>query len=106
MPPWDEDEEWIWQQNMWGSIVALLERYPTMLGGLPDRWWRDARFVEWLSAMATWRTNIDAASEDPREEITFHNGLQQLARIIDQTPGGGRRFKSTGMPVDWGKRGS
>jgi hypothetical protein len=88
-----------------GSIVALLERYPTMSGGLPDRWWRDARFVEWLSAMAMWRTNIDAASEDPREEIAFHNGLQQLARIIDQTPGGGRRFKGTGMPVDWGKRG-
>lgn len=52
-----------------------------------------------------WRTNIDAASEDPREEIAFHNGLQQLARIIDQTPGGGRRFKATGMSVDWGKRG-
>lgn len=105
LPPWDEDEKWVWLQNMWGSIVALLERYPTMLGGLPDRWWRDARFVEWLSAMATWRTNIDAASEDPREEIAFHNGLQQLARIIDQTPTSERRFKSTGMLVDWGKRG-
>jgi hypothetical protein len=80
---------------MWGSIVALLERSPTMLGRLPDHWWRDARFVEWLSAMATWRTNIDAASEDQREEIAFHNDLQQLARIIDQTPGGRRRFKST-----------
>jgi hypothetical protein len=104
LQPWD-DEDRIWLQNMWGSIVALLERYPTMLGGLPERWWRDARFVEWLSAMATWRTNIDAASEDPREEIAFHNGLQQLARIIDQTPTGERRFKNTGMPVDWCKRG-
>jgi hypothetical protein len=93
-------------RTLWGSIVALLERYPTMLGGLPDHWWRDARFVEWLSAMATWPTNIDTASEDPREEIVFHNGLQQFARIIDQTPGGGRRFKTTGMPADWGKRGS
>jgi hypothetical protein len=106
LQPWEEDEEWIWLQNMWGSIVALLERYPTMLGGFSDRWWRDARFVEWLSAMATWRTNIDAASEDPREEIAFHNGLQQLARIIDQTPSGERRFNvKMGMPVDWGKRG-
>ena len=57
-------------------------------------------------ALATWRTNIDAASEDPREEIAFHNGLQQLARIIDQTPSGERRFNANmGMPVDWGKRG-
>ncbi len=55
--------------------------------------------------MATWRTNIDAASEDPREEIAFHNGLQQLARIIDQTLSGERRFNvKLGMPVDWGKR--
>ena len=91
---------------MWGLIVALLERYPTMLGGLPDGWWRDARLVEWLSTLATWRTNIDAASEDPREEIAFHNGLQQLARIIDQTPNSERRFNATmGRPVDWGKRG-
>jgi hypothetical protein len=106
LQPLDEDEEWIWLQDMWGSIIALLLRYPTMLGGLPDRWWRDARLVEWLSALATWRTNIDAASEDPREEIAFHNGLQQLARIIDQTPSGERRFNANmGMPVDWGKRG-
>ncbi|MGC2375300.1 MAG: hypothetical protein WA484_15635 [Solirubrobacteraceae bacterium] len=106
LQPWDNDEERIWLQDMWGSIVALLERYPTMLGGLPDRWWHDARLVEWLSALATWRTNIDTASEDPREEIAFHNGLQQLARIIDQTPSGERRFNiKLGMSVDWGKRG-
>ncbi len=36
--------------------------------------------------MATWRTNIDTASEDSREEIAFQTGLQQLARVIDQTP--------------------
>lgn len=90
---------------MWGSTIALIRRYPTMLGGLPDKWWHDARFVEWLSAMATWRTNIDAASEDPREEIAFHNGLQQLARIIDQTPNRSRRFNvNDPRPVDWGKR--
>lgn len=61
--------------------------------------------VEWLSALATWRTNIDAASEDPREEIiAFHNGLQQLARIIDQAPSSERRFNANGpMSVDWGK---
>jgi hypothetical protein len=105
LAPWDEDEERIWLLDMWGSIHALLERYTTMLGGLPDNWWHDARFTEWLSAMATWRTNIDAASEDPREEIAFHNGLQQLARIIDQTPHRGRRFNiNDPKPVDWGKR--
>jgi hypothetical protein len=30
---------------------------------------------------------------------------QQLARISDQTPTGEQRFKNTGTPVDWGKRG-
>jgi hypothetical protein len=51
-----------------------------------------------------WRANIDAASEDPREEIAFHTALQQLMRLLDQTPGGERRFNAnTPMPPDWGK---
>jgi hypothetical protein len=59
--------------------------------------------VELLSCMATWRTNIDAAGEDPREEFAFHTALQQIARLLDQTPGGELRFKIGSMPVDWGK---
>lgn len=105
-PPWleplDEDEARIWLQDMWGSVVALCRRYPTALGPLPEGWWRDAQLTELLCCMATWRVNIDVASEDPREEFAFHNGLQQIARLLDQAPGGERRFKISGMPVDWG----
>jgi hypothetical protein len=65
---------------------------------------RPARLVELLSALAAWRANIDAASEDPREEIAFHNALQQLARLLDHTLGSERRFNTnTPMPPDWGK---
>ncbi len=106
-PPWlepfDEDEACVWRQEMWGSILALCRRYPAALGRLAEEWWLDSRLVELLSCMATWRTNIDAASEDPREEFAFHTALQQIARLVDQTPGGERRFKIGPMPVDWGK---
>jgi hypothetical protein len=94
-PPWlepfDDDESCLWQPLMWRSIIAFCRRYPKALAQLPDGWWRDA-----------WRTNIDAASEDPREEFAFHNGLQQLTRFLNQAPGGERRFKPASMPVDWG----
>ncbi|MFZ1926251.1 MAG: hypothetical protein WAU42_08930 [Solirubrobacteraceae bacterium] len=105
-PPWleplDEDEANIWLQDMWGSVAALCRRYPTVFGRLPEGWWQDAQLMELLCCMATWRVNIDVASEDPREEFSFHNGLQQIARLLDQAHGGGRRFKMSGMPVDWG----
>lgn len=105
-PPWlellDEDEARIWLQDMWGSVVALCRRYPTALGHLPEGWWRDTQLVELLCCMATWRVNIDVASEDPREEFAFHTGLQRIARLLDQAPGSGGRFKIGGMPVDWG----
>jgi hypothetical protein len=40
----------------------------------------------------------------PREELAFHNALQQLARLLDQTPGIGRPFKAgTTMPAEWGR---
>jgi hypothetical protein len=80
-PPWleplDEDEARIWLQDMWGSVVALCRRYPTALGHLPEGWWRDTQLVELLCCMATWRVNIDIASEDPRKEFAFHTGLQR-----------------------------
>jgi hypothetical protein len=107
-PPWlepfDEDEARIWRQEMWGSILALCRRYPAALGRLAEEWWLDSRLVELLSCMATWRTNIDAASEDPREEFAFHTALQQIARLLDQIPGGERRFNANmPMPTEWGR---
>lgn len=106
-PPWlapmDEQQEPAWRAEMWGAIVAMCRRYPAMLGGLSEHWWRDRRLVEWLSALATWRIAIDAAAEDPREEISFHNALQQLARIVEQAPGRIGRFDpDSSRPIEWG----
>jgi hypothetical protein len=99
----DEQQEPAWRAEMWGAIVAMSRRYPAMLGGLSEHWWRDRRLVEWLSALATWRIAIDAAAEDPREEISFHNALQQLARIVEQAPGRIGRFDpDSSRPIEWG----
>jgi hypothetical protein len=101
--PWDEDEERVWHLEMWASISAMCRRYPTILGGLSEHWWQDRRLVEWLSALAIWRCSIDAAAEDPREEISFHNALHQLARIIEQAPGRAGRFNpDSPRPTEWG----
>jgi hypothetical protein len=87
---------------MWGAIVALYERYPRALAKLEHDWHEHPERVETLAALAIWRANIDSSAEDPREELAFHNALQQLARILDQTPGLGRPFKAgTTMPVEW-----
>jgi hypothetical protein len=109
-PPWleplDENEAHIWLQDMWGSVAALYRSYPTAFAHLPEGWWRDAQLMELLCCMATWRVNIDVASEDPREEFSFHNGLQQIAHLLGQAPGGGRRFKIGRMPVTGAAHGS
>lgn len=59
------------------------------------------------AALAAWRANIDSSAEDPREELAFHNELQQLARILDRIPG--LRLPSkvgTTMPAEWSRSGS
>lgn len=43
--------------------------------------------VEILAALAIWRAKIDTSAEDRREELTFHNALRQLARVLDQPTG-------------------
>jgi hypothetical protein len=101
--PWiaPEDDR-VWHQNTWGAIVVLHERYPRALAKLEHDWYEHPERVETLAALAYWRANIDSSAEDPREELAFHNALQQLARILDQTPGLGRPFKAgTTMPVEW-----
>jgi hypothetical protein len=94
-----------WHQNTWGTIVALHERYPRALAKLEHDCYEHPERVETLAALAFWRANIDSSAEDPREELAFHNALQQLARVLNQTPGLGRPFMAgTTMPVAWGKR--
>jgi hypothetical protein len=91
-----------WHKNTWGAIVALHKRYPRALARLEHDWYEHPEREETLAALATWRANIDTSAEDPREELAFHNALQQLARLLDQTPGTGRPFKAgTTMPVEW-----
>jgi hypothetical protein len=106
--PWiapEDDPDW--HTNMWGMIVALYERYPRALAKLEHDWYEHPERVETLAALAYWRANIDTSAEDPREELAFHNALQQLARILDQTPGLGRPFKAgTTMPVEWSGSGA
>ncbi len=106
--PWiAPDHDPVWHQNTWGAIVALHERYPRALAKLEHDWYEHPERVETLAALATWRANIDSSAEDPREELAFHNALQQLACLLDQTPGLGRPFKAgTTMPVEWVKPGS
>jgi hypothetical protein len=86
-----------------GAIIATCRRYPTMLGDLPAHWWRDRRLLEWLPALAPWRINIDAAAEDPREEISVHNALHQLARVVEHALGRIGRFNpDSPSPSEWG----
>jgi len=75
---------------------------PRVLAKLGQDWYEHPERIETQDAFATWRANIDSSAEDPCEELAFHNALQQLARVLDQTPGLGRPFKAgTTMPVEW-----
>jgi hypothetical protein len=103
--PWiapEDDPDW--HKNTWGEIVALHERYPRTLARLEYDWYEHPERVETLAALAVWRATIDASSEDPREELAFHNAIHQLARTLDHAPGGARRFNSEAMmPAEWRK---
>lgn len=101
--PWIAfDDDPAWRSNTWGLIVALHQRYPRPLAKLEHDWYEHPERVETLAALAFWCANIDSSAEDPREELAFHNALQQLARILDQMPGLGRPFKTgTTMPAQW-----
>jgi hypothetical protein len=87
---------------MWAAILALHARYPRALAKLEHDWYEHPERAETLAALAVWRASIDAAAEDPREELAFQNALQQLARQLDQAPGLGRQFKvGMTMPAGW-----
>lgn len=87
-----------------GAIVALYERYPRVLARLEHEWYEYSERVEMLAALAVWRANIDAAAEDPREELAFQVARIQLGHILDNAPSLERRFKpDTSMPVRWAR---
>jgi hypothetical protein len=107
-PPWLPSEDApAWAENTWGAITALHRRYPRALAKLEHDWYEHPDRTETLAALATWRASIDAAAEDPREELAFQNAIQQLARMLDQAVGIGRPFNpNTPMPPEWGKAAS
>lgn len=101
-PPWlPSEQDPNWAEQMWAAILALHQRYPRALAKLEHDWYEHPERAETLAALATWRASIDDDAEDPREELAFQNALQQLARALDQSPGLGRLFAESAMPVGW-----
>lgn len=85
-PPWlPSDTDPHWAQNTKDAIDALRNRYPNALAKLEHDWQKHPERAEVLAALATWRTSIDTQAEDPREELSFHNALQQLTRTLDRS---------------------
>lgn len=89
-----------WRQEMWGAIVALHGRYPKALENLKDGWWDDEQHTETLCALTVWRTEIDDAGSDPREELAFHHQLKDYAHTLQQEGGGITKRWTPGAPPD------
>jgi len=102
-PPWlPSEQDPGWAEQMWAAILALHARYPRALAKLEHDWYEHPERAETLAALAVWRSSIDAAAEDPREELAFQNALQQLARALDQTQSLGRPFSAdAAIPTEW-----
>lgn len=86
LEPYGGDSEW--RQHMWGEIVALHGRYPTVLHWLKRGWWESEPHVETLCALAVWRRWIDDACRDPREELNFQLHLADYGRKLEKEGGG------------------
>ena len=94
-----------WSTLMWGAIVALHGRYPDHLELLRDNWWTSQHHTEMLCALATWREEIDNTSQDPRDEIAFHNQLNDYAQLLRQQGGGvTKTWKPGAPPPEWGPK--
>lgn len=85
LEPYGGDREW--RSWMWGGIVALHGRYPTVLAGLKNGWWESEAHVETLCAFVVWRQMIDDTCRDPREELTFQVSLADYGHTLRQEGG-------------------
>jgi hypothetical protein len=90
-----------WRAEMWGQIVALHGRYPRALAALKDKWWTDDQHTEMLCALAVWRSEIDDAGQDPREELVFHTQLAGYAHTLRQQGGVTKTWESGAPPAEW-----
>jgi hypothetical protein len=89
-----------WRLQMWGAIVALHGRYPRALANLKDDWWTDQQHTEMLCALATWRTELDDAGLDPRDELAFQTQLNDYAHTLQREGGGVTKTWTPGAPPD------
>lgn len=91
-----------WRQLMWGSILALYERYPEVLKGLKTGWWNDETQVEMLSAFTHWRQMLDDSGTDPRQELDFQFSIAEFGRRLKQEGGGiAKEWKPGAAPDEW-----
>ena len=82
--------------------VALHGRYPHHLENLKDKWWTNDAHTETLSALATWRAELDDTGQDPREELAFQNQLTDYANLLHQQGGGvTKEWKPGAPPAEW-----
>ena len=94
-----------WRREMWGAIVALHGRYPRQLNDVKEGWWTDDSHTETLCALAVWRTQIDNAGQDPREELAFQHQLDHYADTLRRQGGSITRAWKPGAPPDeWTER--
>jgi hypothetical protein len=100
LEPYGGDPDW--RAEMWGAIVALHGRYPRALANLKDGWWTDEQHTETLCALAVWRTEIDDAGADPREELAVQTQLNDYAHTLRQDGGGvTKAWKPGAPPPEW-----
>lgn len=96
LEPYGGDADW--RADMWGRIVALHGRYPDALGALQEGWWENSQQTETLSALAVWRTELDDADGDAREELYFQRQVDAFADKLRAQGGGVTKAWEPGAP--------
>lgn len=73
---------------------------PRALSSLKDDWWTDDQHTETLCALAAWRSELDDAGQDPREELAFKTQLHDYAHTLHKEGGGVTKAWTPGTPPD------
>jgi hypothetical protein len=85
-----------------GLPGALHGRYPHHLEALKDEWWTNDAHIETLSAIATWRAELDDTGIDPRDELAFQTQLSDYSHALRQEGGGVTKTRKPGAsPTGW-----
>jgi hypothetical protein len=99
-PPGERER---WRRELWASVCALAERYPSVFSKLVADWWTDTALIELLGALSVWRSQLDTSDDpDPRAELLFHDRLELLERRFTQTSDPtAPRFEGGPPPSEW-----